>query len=101
LTPWTSIAVTINAHGNGGPRQQAEASMSVSTAIEDVEQRFALPITAVLTPGPEHMHVMTRLLEGAGCASCGTSYRERGTAYSQDADFAHFPEMRWVNPLAR
>lgn len=82
--------------------------MSVTTATEDVQQWLALPITMVLTPGPEHMHIMTRLLEGAGGGGdlvpdahlAALAIENGAIVYSQDADFARFPEVRWVNPLA-
>ena len=82
--------------------------MEVVTSTEDVRQWLALPVTMVLTPGPEHIYVMTRLLDAAGGGGdlvpdahlAALALENGATVYSQDADFARFPEVRWVNPLA-
>lgn len=82
--------------------------VEVAVATEDVRLWLSLPITLVLMPGPEHMHVMTRLLEAAGGGGdlvpdahlAALAVENGGTVYSQDADFARFPDVRWVNPLA-
>ena len=58
--------------------------------------------------GPEHLHVMERLLDAAGRGSelisdahlAALAVENGGTVYSADADFARFPGVRWVDPLA-
>jgi predicted nucleic acid-binding protein len=73
-----------------------------------IESTLSLPITMVLTPGPEHMHVVAVLLESAGGGGdlvpdahlAALAIENGGTVYSQDAVFARFLDVRWVNPLA-
>jgi predicted nucleic acid-binding protein len=80
----------------------------VAAATEGVQLWLSLPMTLVLIPGPKHTHVMTRLLEAAGGGGdlvpdahlAALAAKNGGTVYSQDADFARFPDVRWVNPLA-
>jgi toxin-antitoxin system PIN domain toxin len=82
--------------------------MDSSSACDDVRSWLSLPTTMVLTPGPEHMHVVARLFESAGGEGdlvpdahlAALAIENGGTVYSQDADFARFPDVRWVNPLA-
>jgi len=84
------------------------APIDVATATGDVRAWLALPTSLVLIPGPDHMHVMTRLLETTGGGGdlvpdahlAALAIENGGTVYSQDADFARFPDVRWVNPLA-
>jgi toxin-antitoxin system PIN domain toxin len=82
--------------------------VDVAVATDDVRTWLSLPIALVLSPGPEHVHVMTRLLEAAGVGGelvpdahlAALAVENGGTIYSQDADFARFSDVRWVNPLA-
>jgi len=82
--------------------------MEASSACEDVRSWLSLPTTMVLTPGPEHMYVLAGLLESAGGGGdlvpdahlAALAIENGGTVYSQDADFARFPDVHWVNPLA-
>jgi uncharacterized protein len=84
------------------------APVDVAAATEDVRVWLSMPNTLVLTPGPEHVHVMTQLLETAGAGGdlvpdahlAALAAENGGVVYSQDADFARFAGVRWVNPLA-
>jgi predicted nucleic acid-binding protein len=66
------------------------------------------PISVMLTPGPDHLHVMESLMEGAGRGGdltpdvhlAALAVENGGTIYSQDADFARFLGVRWINPCA-
>jgi toxin-antitoxin system PIN domain toxin len=82
--------------------------LEASNACDDVRMWLSLPTTMVLTPGPEHMNVVAGLLESAGGGGdlvpdahlAALAIENGGTVYSQDADFARFPDVRWLNPLA-
>ena len=77
-------------------------------AISDVRSWMGAPISVMLTPGPDHLHVMDALMAGAGRGGDLTSdahlaalaVENGGTIYSQDADFARFHGVRWINPCA-
>ena len=81
--------------------------MDVATATGDVQAWLASPITVVLQPGPEHMQLMTNFLAVAGGGGdlvpdahlAALAFENGGTVYSQDADFARFTGVRWINPL--
>jgi uncharacterized protein len=83
------------------------APMDVATAARDIQAWLVSPITVVLQPGPEHVQVMTTFLEDAGGGGdlvpdahlAALAFENGGTVYSQDADFARFSGVRWVNPL--
>jgi uncharacterized protein len=83
------------------------APMDVATATGDVQAWLASPITVVLQPGPEHMQLMTNFLVVAGGGGdlvpdahlAALAFENGGTVYSQDADFARFTGVRWINPL--
>jgi predicted nucleic acid-binding protein len=62
----------------------------------------------VLDPGPRHLQILRGLVAEIGVAANLTTDAhlaalaiEHGCALlSNDADFARFPGLRWVNPLA-
>lgn len=76
-------------------------------AFSDVRAWMESPITDVLLPGREHLHVMERLLAEAGIGGelssdahlAALALENGGTIYSADADFARFTAVRCVNPL--
>jgi uncharacterized protein len=81
---------------------------SFEVAINDVRQWLAAPITISLTPGPDHLRVMENLMAGAGRGGdltpdvhlAALACENGGTICSQDADFARFEGVRWINPCA-
>lgn len=83
------------------------APQRVESALDDVNAWLELPAVRILLPGPEHVHIMRRLASAAGAYGnlvpdahlAAMALENGGTVYSQDADFARFPEVRWVNPL--
>ena len=84
------------------------APLDITSAVADVEEWLRLPRVRILEPGIEHLHVMERMLAGAGRAGdlvpdahlAALAFEHGGTVYSSDADFARFPLSRWVDPLA-
>lgn len=83
--------------------------LSVEQATADARSWTESPLTDMLVPGSEHLHVMERLLDEAGNGGELTSdahlaalaMENAGTVFSTDHDFARFPSIRWVNPLDR
>ncbi len=81
--------------------------MDVTSAASDVQAWLACPLTLVLQPGPEHVQLMTNFLVVAGGGGdlvpdahlAALAFENGGTVYSQDADFARFAGVRWINPL--
>lgn len=77
------------------------------TAATHVRGWIDSPRTVLIDPGPDHVHVMERLLRSAGSGGdlipdahlAALAIENGGTVYSQDADFARFDGVRWVNPL--
>lgn len=77
-------------------------------AASDVRSWLSLPLTLTLVPGPDHLHAMERLMSGAGSGADLTPdvhlaalvLENGGTVYSQDADFARFDGVRWMNPCS-
>jgi toxin-antitoxin system PIN domain toxin len=85
-----------------------ERPVSVATAWHQVEQWLGVP--AVWVPGPTARHALilgplvreatprANLVPDAHLAALAI---EHGlTLYSTDGDFARFPRLRWLNPLA-
>lgn len=80
----------------------------IEQAIRVVDSWLAQPPVAPLSPGDEHWRVLADLLADAGSAGNLTTDAhlaalaiEHGAELcSTDSDFARFPHLRWVNPLA-
>ena len=78
-------------------------------ALAYVDSWLELPNVEAVGPGPNHWPVMRNLLKTTGTLGNLTSDAhlaalaiERGAAlYSTDHDFARFPGLEHVNPLAR
>ena len=82
--------------------------MSGDAALDYVDEWLSLPAVEIVLPGERHWPVFRNLLKIAGTAGNLTSDAhlaalaiERGaTVFSTDSDFARFPGLRHVNPLA-
>jgi toxin-antitoxin system PIN domain toxin len=85
-----------------------ESPFSVEDAFDVIESWLEQPATTVLHPTDRHAAVLRDLLTPLGSAGNLTSDAhlaalaiEHGAELcSADADFARFPRLRWVNPLA-
>lgn len=83
--------------------------ITIDQAIAVVDGWLAQPPVVALGPGDEHWSILRGLLAEAGSAGNLTTDAhlaalalEHGAALcSTDADFARFPRLRRVNPLAR
>jgi hypothetical protein len=62
----------------------------------------------ILNPGERHLEILDRLLGATGAAGnlttdahlAALAIEHQCELYSNDADFARFPGLRWRNPLA-
>ena len=81
--------------------------LAVADAIEYVRDWLSQPNITVLTPGPQHFDIAFGLLQDVGTAGNLTTdvqlaahaIEHQGEMYSNDTDFARFPNLKWVNPL--
>lgn len=77
-------------------------------ALDTMDAWLAHPLTAVLHPGDDHWMVLRRLIEEMGAAGnlttdahlAALAIEYGATLYSSDSDFARFPSLKTVNPLA-
>ena len=103
--PWPSICAFIRVITNrrlGGMRVAPDA------ALATVEEWLQSPAVHILVPGDRHWSVFRRmvvegqasgvLVSDAEIAALTMEYG--GTLHTADRDFARFPGLRWVNPLA-
>lgn len=82
--------------------------LDVSEALDIVESWLEQPCTTIVNPTPRHHVVLKDLLGPLGTAGNLTSDAhlaalaiEHGAdLYSSDADFARFPGLSWINPIA-
>ena len=66
------------------------------------------PYAAVVDPGVRHAEILFGLIEAVGTAGnlttdahlAALAIEHQAELHSTDADFARFPGLRWVNPLA-
>lgn len=80
----------------------------VDDALAIIDGWLALPSALVLLPGQEHWHILRSLLAETGSGGNLTTDAhlaalaiEHGAELcSTDSDFARFPKLRWLNPLA-
>jgi uncharacterized protein len=102
--PWQTITAFLRISTN--PRLPGARSANES-ALE-VESWLSQPNVRVVTPGDDHWQVLRQMIfEGKAFgplvsdAQIAALTVENGAVlYSSDHDFARFPGLRWVNPLA-
>lgn len=90
-------------------RRVHEPPMSVETALACAENWLGRPHLRFLVPGPQHVRIAFDLLRELGAAAnlttdvqlAALAIEHRAQLHSNDADFARFPGLRWVNPLSR
>ena len=81
--------------------------MTVENAVAQVERWLSRSQVSFLVPGPRHLEIAFRLLRGLGTAAnlttdaqlAALAIEHQAELHSNDADFARFPQLRWVNPL--
>jgi toxin-antitoxin system PIN domain toxin len=99
---WAFLRLVTNARAFANP-------LSGEQAWELVESWLSAPAAWIPQPGRHHREILGRmivagdvrgnLISDATLAALGL---EHGLAIvSADSDFARFPEVRWINPVAR
>ncbi len=83
--------------------------LPMETALAHVQNWLDRPRVRFLPTSRPHLEIAFDLLRGVGTAGNLTTdvqlaahaITERAEMHSNDADFARFPDVRWVNPLAQ
>lgn len=102
--PWQTIAAFLRISTN--PR--LPGARPATEAAHEVEAWLSQPSVRIVTPGEDHWRVLRQLMfEGQAFgplvsdAQIAALAIENGAVlYSSDRDFARFPGLRWMNPLA-
>jgi toxin-antitoxin system PIN domain toxin len=89
-------------------RQILANPLPVTVACEHARAWLAQPYVSVIDPGARHAEILFGLLESLGTAGnlttdahlAALAIEHQAELHSTDADFARFPGLRWVNPLA-
>ncbi len=80
----------------------------VDDLLEEVESWLGSSVVQVLQPSVRHPQALRSLLVPTGVGGnlvndahlAALALEFGGTVYSADTDFARFPNVKWVNPLA-
>jgi len=86
----------------------SRAPVPVESAMAVIREWRSAECVRIIEPRDEHLHIVERLLFSRGVAGrhvmdahlAALAIEHRGTIYSADSDFAEFPSVAWVNPLA-
>ena len=89
-------------------RQVLASPLPVATACAHARAWLAQPYVDVLDPSARHAEILFGLLESLGTAGdlttdahlAALAIEHQAELPSTDADFARFPGLRWINPLA-
>lgn len=81
--------------------------LAVDDCLACVESWLERPQVSFLLPGPRHVELAFRLLRHLGVAAnlttdvqlAALAIEYQAELHSNDADFARFSQLRWVNPL--
>jgi toxin-antitoxin system PIN domain toxin len=103
--PWQSIAAFLRVMTN--PKLHGR-QYSLDEATEIVDAWMAQSNIRILTPSDDHwFHFRRMMLEGSASGSLASdaeiaalTIENGGVLHTVDRDFARFPGLHWVNPLA-
>jgi hypothetical protein len=103
--PWQTIAAFVRVATNV---RLLRGRIPATRVMELVEEWLAQPNVRVLTPGDNHWPLFRRMiLEGQAFGPLASdaqlaalTMENGGILYTADRDFARFPGLRWINPLA-
>lgn len=81
--------------------------LPVDDCLACVESWLERPQVSFLVPGPRHVELAFGLLRQLGVAAnlttdvqlAALAIEYQAELHSNDADFARFPRLRWINPL--
>jgi len=76
-------------------------------ALAHVRSWLERPQAHLLVPGPRHLEILTEIMTSARASGrlttdahlAAMAIETQAELHSNDADFARFPGLRWVNPL--
>lgn len=103
--PWLSLLGFLRMVTNPRLFERCEA---MSAAWEQIESWLACPCVWIPQPSEKHQTVLGPLLAHIGAGSnlvpdahlAALAIEHGLTLCSADGDFARFPDLKWVNPLA-
>ncbi len=103
--PWPTIAAFLRVITN---RRLPGVRLTLQHAIQTVEQWLAQPNVRILVPGDDYWFLLRRMIVEGQAAGPLVSDAEiaaltieyGGVLHTADRDFARFPGLRWLNPLA-
>ena len=103
--PWQTISAFLRILTN--PRIPGDR-LTMDEAVAIVDEWASLPQAHLLGPEDRHWALFRRmLLEGAASGPLTTdaelaalTIEHGGILYTTDRDFARFPGLKWINPLA-
>lgn len=89
-------------------RQFLTNPLPVADACGHARAWLDQPQVGILHPGERHREILFGLLESLGTAGnlttdahlAALAIEHQAELHSTDADFARFPGVRWINPLA-
>jgi hypothetical protein len=89
-------------------RQILRRPLPVAAACAHARSWLGRPYVSVLHPGDRHAELLFGLLEALGTAAnlttdahlAALAIEYQAELHSSDADFARFPGLRWLNPIA-
>lgn len=103
--PWQTVAAFLRIMTN--PKLPGER-FTLKEAVHQVDQWLNQPNVRLLAPGEDHWTLFRQmildgqaqgpLISDAQLAALAIEYG--GVFHTTDRDFARFPGLRWVNPLA-
>jgi hypothetical protein len=101
LTVWAFLRIATN------PRV-FDQPLTIDEAVDIVGSWFEQPTVGVLEPGERHWELLQRLTDRGqatgqlvmDAALAAVAIEHGATLYTTDRDFARFPGLTWVNPLA-
>jgi uncharacterized protein len=103
--PWQTVTAFIRIMTYPGLMGER---FSLASALAIVDQWLDIPQVRLLVPGDDHWTLLKNMLvdgDARGKLTTDASLaaltiEHGGVLYSNDRDFARFPGLRWVNPLA-
>ena len=82
--------------------------MEPHETIAHVRSWLDCPQVQIVTPGPRHLEILDRIMVSARASGrlttdshlAALAIETQSELHSNDVDFARFPGLRWVNPIA-
>jgi len=101
LSLWAFLRISTNPRVFERPLSGSEAASAVSSWL-------AHPVVGILDPGERHWDILTTLMRQGqtsgplvmDAALAAIAIEHGATLYTTDRDFARFPDLKWIDPLA-